>query len=65
MKSAILIALFAATLAFASARPIVEIGENTTAYYVVKGIRGFWTGYNQGFYKDAKKDIDCLNEPTT
>ena len=60
----IVASLLIASIAVASATPMVHsIDTSSDAYYYIQGAKGLWTGYQQGFYKNTKKDIgNCLND---
>lgn len=66
MKSAIL-SVLATSVLVADARsqvkaPVTSVDPN----YYLQGVRGLWTGYESGFYKNTKKNAgDCLNDETT
>ena len=70
MRTALLVlSVLCSTLAFTDARYQSKVSTTVSAAdpnYYLQGVRGFWVGYQQGFYKNTKKDaITCLNEQTT
>lgn len=64
MRATLVVSLLLASVAVSSATPVVMTDfQDTDAYYYVQGAKGFWMGYQQGFYKNSKKDMgSCMND---
>ena len=69
MKNALIaLTVVCSTLMLADAKPIAKTHslKAGAANYYLQGMRGFWLGYETGFYKNSKKDVtQCLNDETT
>ena len=72
MKSSLIAAALAATLSSVEANNIHHMPalladyKDSDAYYYIQGLRGFWLGYETGFYKNSKSGAtsQCLNDNT-
>ena len=64
MRATLVATLLVATIAVSSATPVLtDDFTSSDAYYYIQGAKGFWMGYQSGFYKNTKKDVgNCLNE---
>jgi hypothetical protein len=70
MKNALIVlSVVCSTLMLADAKPLAKSHSLKAdgANYYLQGLRGFWLGYEAGFYyKNSKKDVgQCLNDETT
>ena len=47
--------------------PFFPDPRETYAQYYLNGIKGFWTGFSQGFYHNTKLQLNerCLNDKVT
>lgn len=62
MKSTFVLSALLATLSYTQANVhemplLMETYQDSDAYYYIQGLRGFWIGYEQGFYKNPKNDL--------
>ena len=66
MKNALIVlSVVCSTLMLADAKPLAKSHalKDQGANFYLQGLRGFWLGYEAGFYKNSKKDVSqCLND---
>lgn len=64
MRATLFASLLVASIAVTSATPVLtKEFQESPAYYYIQGAKGLWMGYQQGFYKNTKKDVgNCLND---
>ena len=64
MRATLVATLLAATIAVSSATPVLtKEFQDSPVYYYIQGAKGAWMGYQSGFYKNTKKNVDnCLSD---
>ena len=69
MKSALITLSVICTSVLVADAKKSSIKDNTLSFdpnYYLQGVRGLWSGYQSGFYKNTKKNTNqCLNDETT